>query len=117
LLGSGKLGLIRNADVRTAVVEYFEKEKGTSDRIDERETRYPHISYQLVPRANEFELDPSLAEEQIELLAAGVFESTLWQHVIGEINLARFVRERFAELQSKRANLEMALQAYLETRR
>jgi hypothetical protein len=114
LLGSGKLGLIRNADVRAAVGEYYELDKGMHGRIDERETRYPRISYQLVPRANEYELDPSLDDEQIESLVAGVFESSLREHVIGEINFARFVREMFVELQSKCTDLIMALQAYLE---
>ncbi len=117
LLGSGKLGLIRSADARTAIGEYYELDKGVHDRIDERETEYPRISYQLVPRATELELDPSLDDEQIESLAAGVFESTLREHVIGEINFARFVRERFVELHSKCTDLIMALQAYLEAER
>jgi hypothetical protein len=117
LLGSGKLGLIRNADVRAAVGEYYEFEKGTHGRIDERETGYPSISYQLVPRANEYELDPSLDDKQIESLVAGVFQSSLPEHVIGEINFARFVRNSFIELKSKCTNLIMALQAYLEAER
>ena len=115
LLGSGKLGLIRNAGVRAAVGEYYKFEGGTHDRIEERETRYPSISYQLVPRANEYELDPSLDDEQIESLVAAVFESNLREHVISEINFARFVRERFVELQSKCTDLILTLQAYLET--
>ena len=77
LLGSGKLGLIRNADLRAAVGEYYESEKGAHGRIDERETSYPRISYRVVLRANEYELDPSLDDEQIESLVAGVFESNL----------------------------------------
>ena len=50
-------------------------------------------------------------------LAAGVFESTLREHVIGEINFARFRSERFVELHSKCTELIMALQAYLEAER
>lgn len=115
LMGSGKLGLIRNAGVRAAVGEFYKFERGTHDRIEERETRYPSISYQLVPRANEYELDPSLDDDQIESLVAGVFESNLREHVIGEINFARFVRERYLELQSNCANLVTVLQAYLES--
>jgi hypothetical protein len=71
----------------------------------------------LVPRANEYELDPSLDDEQIQSLVIKVFESSLREHVIGEINFARFVRERYVELQSKCTDLITVLQAYLEAER
>jgi hypothetical protein len=114
LIGSGKLGLIRSADIRTAIGDYYELEAGTSDRINERETAYPHISYQLVLRANESEPDAALNELQIEALVAGVLESPLREHLIAEINFANFTRDRFTELQSACTTLVMALQAYLE---
>jgi hypothetical protein len=117
LLGSGKLGLVRNADVRTTIAAYYDAEKATHGRINERETSYPRISYRLVPRANELELDPALDNEQVDLLVAGVIGSTIGEHVIGEINFARFVRERYVDLQSKCTDLVTALQAYRQTER
>jgi hypothetical protein len=117
LVGSGKLGLIRDAEVREAIGDYYKLERATSDRINERETAYPRISYQLVPRTNESGLDPTLDRAQIELLAAAVVESTLREHLIAEINFARFVRERFTELQSMCSSLLMVLQNYLNAER
>jgi hypothetical protein len=117
LLGSGKLGLIRSAEVRTAIGDYYGAEEGKADRINERETAYPSISYQLVPRSNEFELDPSLGDPQVEQLVAGVFESRLREHLLAEINFARFVRARFIELQTTCTDLVATLNAYLEGER
>ena len=117
LLGSGKLGLIRSADVRTAIGDYYAAEVGASDRIDERETAYSRISYQLVPRTNESELDPDLDNSQIEALVAGVFESTLREQLIAEINFARFVRARFTEHLSTCTELTETLQGHLEAER
>jgi hypothetical protein len=71
----------------------------------------------LVPRANELELDPALDNEQVDLLVAGVIGSTIGEHVIGEINFSRFVRERYVDLQSKCTDLVTALQAYRQTER
>lgn len=117
LLGSGKFGLIRSAEIRTAIADYYESERGTADRIDERETAYPSISYQLVPRVNETESDLALDTAQIDLLIDGVFESPLREHVIAEINFARFVRGRFTELQAACSALVTSLQAYLDAQR
>jgi hypothetical protein len=117
LLGSGKLGLIRSADIRTAIRDYYEAAEGKADRINERETAFPTISYQLVPRSNEWEFDPSLDDAQVGQLVAGVFESRLREHLLAEINFARFVRANFTELQSTCSDLVATLNAYLEDRR
>ena len=41
LLGSGAFGLIRVAELRAAISDYYENHAGTQRRIDERETEYP----------------------------------------------------------------------------
>ena len=92
LLGSGALGLIRDAELRVALSDYYEVRAATQRRIDERETEYPSLSYRLVPRYNEYELAPGLSEAQLERLVRGVFESVLREHVVSEINLSRFIQ-------------------------
>ena len=115
LLGTGKFGLIRDRDLRVRIAEYYALDDSVHSRIDERETRYPHLSYQLVPRDDEFDLQRELSEDQIRLLVAGVFASQLQDHVIAETNLARFMRERLGALQTEGRQLIERLQTYLDT--
>jgi len=98
LLNSGRFGLIRDTELRTKISDYYSSDRSANDRIEERETQYPNISYQLVTRVNEFELDPGLSRPQLERLAASVFDSSLLNHVIAEINFSRFVRLRLIGL-------------------
>ena len=115
LLGSGKFGLIRAADLRVTIAEYYALDDSVHNRIDERETRYPHVSYQLVPRVNEFELEPNLSEDELQRLVAGVLASSLRDHVIAEMNFARFTHERFIALQTACRGLIERLQTYRDS--
>ncbi|HEX5787780.1 MAG TPA: DUF6090 family protein [Woeseiaceae bacterium] len=117
LLGSGKLGLVRSADIRMAIGDYYESERGAAGRIDERETAYPYLSYQLVPREDESELDAGLGQSQIEALVAGIVESPLREHVTAEINFARFVQARFTERESACSALVNSLRIHLDATR
>ena len=117
LLGTGKFGLITDRDLRVGIAEYYALDDSVHDRIDERETRYPHLSYQLVPRANEFDLQQNLSDDEIRRLVAGVFASPLRHHVIAEINLARFMRERLVALQTEGRQLIEQLQTHLDSMR
>ncbi len=115
LLGAGKFGLITDRDLRVGITEYYALDDSVHDRIDERETRYPHLSYQLVPRANEFDLQQNLSDDETRRLVAGVFASPLRHHVIAEINLARFMRERLGALQTEGRELIERLQNHLDS--
>lgn len=115
LLGSGKVGLIRDADLRLRIAEYYKLAESAKARIGERETRYPNVSYQLAPRVNEFELQPDLSDDELRRLVRGVFESSLRDHVIAEINLARFIRRIFIDLGTARQELAGDLQTYLDS--
>ena len=101
LLATGKFSLIRNENLQLKISEYYSLASSSHTQINDRETQYPHISYQLAPRqissARE-ELDTQLTEDQISLLVAQAFDSSLRDHVIAEVNLARFTRARFLEL-------------------
>jgi len=102
LLATGKFSLIRSETLQLQISEYYSLASSSNTRINDRETQYPHISYQLAPRQNssarEEELDTQLTEDQISLLVAQAFDSSLRDHVIAEANLARFTRARFVEL-------------------
>ncbi len=111
----GGFGLIRDAELRVAISDYYELHAGTQRRIDGRETEYPSLSYRLVPRDNEFELAPDLSEAQLERLVSGVFESVLREHVISEINLAGFIGDEFEELWEAALALLSELTTYRTT--
>ena len=55
LRSSGRIGLIRDSGLRSQIIEYYETAEGEDRRMQARRTEYPHISYQLVPFARDFE--------------------------------------------------------------
>ena len=112
LLGSGAFSLIRETELRESISDYYAAHLTAQNRIDERETEYPHLSYRFVPRSEEFELALGLSETQVERLVSGIFESSLREHVISEINLAGFIATRFEELLQEALELLSELEAY-----
>ena len=115
LLGSGSFRLIRSAALREQISEYYDFDEGLHNRIEERETQYPNISYQLALRVNEWDLDPTLTDAQIAAFSDGVLEYPLLSHTIAEINFSRFVRDRFTALEAARGSLAEELESYLGT--
>lgn len=122
LLGAGKFALIRDTQLRVKIAEYYKSDADIHQRIDERETNYPHVSYQLVERANEGspESDIDVVELEIksvdlEQIIDDVFNSSLRIHVTAELNLARFIRNLAGRLQERCADLLNELEAYRET--
>ena len=112
LLGSGAFSLVRDTELRESISSYYAAHLTAQNRIDERETEYPHLSYRLVPRYNEFGLELDLSEAHLERLVSGVFESVLREHVISEINLAGFIGTRFEELRQEALELLSELETY-----
>ena len=121
LLGSGRLRVIADPDVRTLIAAYYELNNDSEIRIDERETEYPHISYRLVPRnrattaevgVSELGLEPGLGDEILNQLVKVAQQSSVGRHVIAEINLARFIRGITTKLQTEARELVTQLNEY-----
>ena len=121
LQGSGKLGIIENPDIRFKVTTYYRNYKDSHNRIDERETAYPHLSYQLVPRSMithgsgevmERKVESGLSSEQLSELVELVKESSIKDHVTAEINLARFINGITIDIQSQAMVLVKQLEEY-----
>ena len=121
LIGSGALAVISDREVRALVADYYQDYEDEHVRIDERETEYPHISYQLVPRslastelgdADESYLESGLGDEYINALVKAVHESSIGSHVTAEINLARFIRGITKGIQVRAVDLIARLKEY-----
>ncbi len=121
LVGSGRFSVIADPDIRALIVTYYENYETEHVRIDERETLYPHISYQLVLRKqgttqhllySEGKLDSTLTEDEINRIVKAVQESNLRSHLVAEINLARFIRGVSEVLKAKASNLINRLKEY-----
>lgn len=113
LLSSGRFGLIRSAGLRAQISAYYKDDETSADRIEERETPYPSLTYELAPRIDEFELDPAIDSAELERLAAAVLELDLDRSLTAELNLSRFVRQRLVALDAACDELIAALEAYL----
>jgi hypothetical protein len=122
LLGSGRLRIISDFDVRSRIAAYYEEYKDEHNRIDARETAYPHISYQLVPRSNssrnesgvvdETSIVSDISDERLNELVNAVQGSSIGNHVVAEINLARFIRGVTKGLQIQASDLVTQLKEY-----
>ncbi len=122
LLGSGKLGIIANPNIRSQIANYYRDYEDSHNRIDERETSYPQFSYQLVPRGIstresegvvwEREVESGLSDEQLSEIVALVQDSPIRNHVTAEVNLARFVRAITHDLQGQAVSLIKLLEEY-----
>ena len=114
LVGAGRFSLIRDSDLRVRVSEYYAFDLSTHNRIDERETQYPHLSYQLVPRSSEYVLMSNLSPIAMAQIVDRVLESELRDHVTAELNLAVFMGEEFRVFRAAILELIDELEQYLE---
>ena len=114
LIGAGKLGIIENAEVRASISNYYINFQRGQDRVASRETDYPNLSYQLVPRnpGTEFQLVEGLTDEQIEGLAKHALETLTMDQVRGEINFGRFTHHVSENIQNRAQELIEVLKTY-----
>jgi len=121
LLGSGRLRVISNREIRTGIANYYRHYEDEHIRIEERETAYPGLSYQLVPRGYswnedgvvwERDVEAGLSDEQLDELVKAVHESSIRNHVTAEINLARFIRGITTDVQGQATSLVVRLEKY-----
>lgn len=111
LLGSGGMRLIHDPALRRTINRYFDLEDEAERRTEPRRSRYPEVSWALVPQA-ETSMRPA---DSID--AAAVFRaltaSDLASHVVGEVNYTRFLRQRYRELDEAASELLGDIEAAL----
>ncbi len=121
LLGSGSLRIIANPEIRALIIAYYDNYDSQHVRIDERETEYPNISYQLIPRSPtsmqnavvvELQVESGLSDEFLSERVKAALDPSFRNHVIAEINLARFIQGITVDLQAKARSLISRLKQY-----
>ena len=80
-----------------------------------RETDYPKLSYQFVPRAREFAPDTDLIGAEADRLVERVFDSLLLDQVVAELNFSRFVTQSYTGWQTRCLALISELESYRGT--
>lgn len=112
LLGSGEFALIRDSGLREELSNYYHEQDGAQNRIDERETEFPAVSYELVPRSSEFEVASGLSLAETNEVVSDVLEGLSRVQVRAEVNFAQFVVEIFTRWREQAGELLDALESY-----
>jgi hypothetical protein len=110
LRSTGNLNLIRDLELRTAIVQYYYSTDDAFERIQARRTRYGEITYELVPRKAEFDLADGLVARRGKILIPQIFASGLSRAVTAELNRAGFMRETTIALRKQAVDLLGTLQ-------
>ena len=122
LLGSGKLGIIEGLGDRHKISDSYRYYQDEHIRIDERETAFPELSYQLIPRRGrdvelgvatlERKIESGLSDREMKELVVLVQASSIRDHVTAELNLARFIRNVELDLEERAESLISLLERY-----
>lgn len=122
LIGSGKLGIISDQMIAYEISSYYRNFESSYDRVDERETEYPALSYRLVPRstllpqnrgeAQELSIESGLSDAQLDEIVELVRASSIGDHVVAELNFARFFRGIELDRKRRAEDLISELEAY-----
>lgn len=124
LLGSGNFGLINDHRVRILVADYYDDFEGGGRRIEERETEYPDLSYELIPRATtaredgvvwERSVEPNLAPDRVERIYKNILDSDLETFATAEANFGKFVTAISLSQLEEAKTLRTTLAKYLGT--
>ena len=117
---AGKFGLINDPAIRGQISRYYRNFATMFIRSDARETGFPMLSYQLIPRGQQSADMPGilsplvsgLSDAEVEALVERVFASDLEDYVIAEANLALFIGALTTNLDADHKALTQAIRSY-----
>jgi hypothetical protein len=114
------LGLIRNQELRDLIANYYKRFESMTLRARARESGFPTMSFQLVPRTYITEnfgnagigSDENMTDQEVKLVVENVMASPLRNHVTAEINLAMFIQVSGIAVLSDNEKLGAAIKSY-----
>ncbi|HSL70715.1 MAG TPA: hypothetical protein VK864_10770 [Longimicrobiales bacterium] len=105
LQSTGNLRLISDPEIRAMIVRYYTSAEGDYLRIAARQTRYGDLTYELLPRKDEFVLDSAAARSRMSGLTNNVLRSDISGAIMAERNYATFISSMNAGLQQRALEL------------
>lgn len=119
IVASGKFSLIRSSILRDNISYYYFMFDNTTLRIDERETEFPKLSYQLIPRSGETGgsialLSPAddISVTEARKLTQDIVASPIRNYVIAELNFGIFLATVMGDLHDRNQALSKKIEAY-----
>lgn len=91
ILGSGKLSLIRDINLRLNITRFFHTTKQREHRSEVRITDFPRVIYKYVPITQQNMLEPDLSDQRLQEIVDDILASDLKEYVVPELNRARFI--------------------------
>lgn len=122
MLSSGRLGLIRDTDLRTAVTNYYRQHKNTLGSIDARRTDMGPLGYRLLRRAQadsgSFEAPPAgleaMSEYELAALASPAAVEAIRQEALAELNFSGYAARQMNGAAIRAGRLAVRLREYLQ---
>jgi hypothetical protein len=120
LRNSGKFGLIRNAELRDQITQYYVHLQQSEKRASLRVGEYAKLAYELIPRQSEnFDLETEnrvkegLTEEEYEALTDAVLNSDLARHIVPLQNRYLLIQALWIGIRSNAKELINQIQSEL----
>jgi len=111
LLTSGRFNLIRDAELRSEIAEYYDSLQSTENRIDERETRFPNLVLSLLPGGRNSISD--LNDVDAALVISDFKSLNVRLDVQEELSFAEFVQDRLTYMGEWNQEMASSLNDYL----
>jgi hypothetical protein len=110
LQSTGNLRVIRDLELRANIVRYYDSAEGVYERIRTRRTGYGALTYELLPRADEFVFEKPSDPSRLAVLTRRVLASDLGAKATAEKNFVRFLRNQNQILRSSARDLLKAIE-------
>lgn len=108
LVSTGSLNLISDTVVRNEISSFYVANFDSSIRVQERRSRFPEISYQLMVSSQE------ISNSDMEQLISNFDNLEFLKEVRAELNRALFLQITLNNWKEQRDSLIQSLQSYLE---
>jgi hypothetical protein len=124
-VNSGKLGLIKDEQLRRRIYEFYQVVREQEERAVLRKNLFGEVAYEFVPRAENYVIDgvletgdyqvlQGLNENEYAELTTSVLNSELKRHIIPEQNRGKFLRGLWLYLEIQTTDLLAEIEAELE---
>ena len=124
-VSSGKLGLIKDEQLRRSIYEFYQEVRQQEERAIRRKNLFGEVAYEFVPRAENYVVDgdletgdfqvlQGLSESEYAELAIAVLNSELSRHILPEQNRSKFLRGLWLHLEKQILELLAEIEKELE---